>query len=157
MVQITKQSWFHIEAVFYPHKANKFRHVIDVYFDEDELEITIPENFVYIRVYSRNLNKEIAFIEKYTDKKRGEVILGLPIDKTEYPDVIMSHRSPENNLKHAKIELTYTLLADDQIERLWSQKRGVGGNNDQSKLEKAREFYIKFKDLLLRQIGRAHV
>lgn len=111
MVIKIKQSWWHIEEIYFPHKGRKIRQVMDIYINEQYLPLLLNSNeYLGFKVYARNLNnKELAYLE-YTPsleansnkncKEDYNLIVNLG-SLEGYPDV---DDKDYKNLKHVKIQ-----------------------------------------------------
>jgi len=71
MVSEIKQTWWHIEEIFYPNKGRKVRQVMDIYSNEQYLTISMGhKKFLGFRAYARNVNnKELSYLEGVTKKR----------------------------------------------------------------------------------------
>lgn len=114
MVIEIKQTWWHIEEIYFPHAGRKIRQVMDIYIDEQYLPISLDSNeYLGFRIYARNANnKELAYLEYKPSSNSNNccnedesynliVNLGSLID---YPAV---EDEDNENLKHVKIEFEY--------------------------------------------------
>ena len=102
---LISQTWFHIEAIYYPHPCHRIRHVMDVLVPV-ELDSSKKNNrflyplakpFAEVRVYARNDKKnEIGFIEV-----SNGIVLSLQYNN--FPKI------EENSLEyyHIKLEVEY--------------------------------------------------
>jgi len=108
---IIKQSWWHIEAIFFPHPMHKIRQVMDIYipiiYKESRggrIELPFYENdgcFGGLRIYARNENyNEIAFIAEQSD---GKIQIMLTPDYSSLPIININN----NYLYHLKLETEY--------------------------------------------------
>ena len=117
MTFIIKQAWYHIEAIYSPHPANKFRNVLDIYVNPNSpiITVSIPEKFVDLRIYARNgKGDEIGFIEKETDTEKHTVKLLLFLNIDDFPFTDVTCNIPKyQKYKYAKIEISYTIIAVD--------------------------------------------
>lgn len=116
MVTIVKQTWWHIEEIYFPSYARKIRHIMDIFTDQTEIPLELDDDFVGLKVIARNsLNREIAFLESNNEGKTSPIILNLdPLNW--FPDAPKS-LSKEHNLKHAKLEIEY-ILTNPKIKNL---------------------------------------
>ena len=136
MVIKIKQTWWHIEEIFYPHKGRKVRQVMDIYSNEQFLPISLDsKKFLGFRAYARSLNnKELVYLEdeiiknlpygsiyrrkpykenfyrKKTSKKisitDNKIIINLG-SLNDYPVV---QENGTDNLRHIKMEIEYVEL-----------------------------------------------
>jgi len=108
---IIKQSWWHIEAIFFPHPMHKIRQVMDIYIpviykesNGGRLELPFYENdgcFGGLRIYARNANyNEIAFI---AEKYGGKTQIMLTPDYSRLPILNINN----NYFYHLKLETEY--------------------------------------------------
>lgn len=62
------QTWWHIEEIYQPYKSRKIRQVMDIATNSEIIPISIEQEFVGLRVFTRNSGRnEIAFLEKDSD------------------------------------------------------------------------------------------
>lgn len=120
---LISQTWFHIEAIYYPHPCHRIRHVMDVLVPV-ELDSSKKNNrflyplakpFAEVRVYARNDKKnEIGFIEV-----SNGIVLSLQYNN--FPKI------EENSLEyyHIKLEVEYLKIdigMDKEMKQIYEGK-----------------------------------
>ena len=131
MVVIVKQTWWHIEEIYYPSYARTFRQVMDIFTDDEQIIITRDDSFVGLKVWARNSsNREIPFID--IDKNNsGDLLLILNplisfplITKdikehfpTKLPEIEMNPK-----LHYVKLEIEYISI-EPGIKSHYSRKK----------------------------------
>jgi len=99
-----QQTWWHIEEIYSPSKARKIRQVMDIFTSQSEIPVTIiSAHFVGLRVFARNLNREIPFLE---NREEEEIILNLDPLKS-FPLAPTSFTKSDEIFYHIKIEFEY--------------------------------------------------
>lgn len=103
---IIKQTWWHVEEIYFPSNARKIRQVMDVFTSQTEIPIEFGNGyeFVGLRVIARNCpNKEIAFLEKKDDVNSTTLILNL--GSLDIFPVVPNRKGLK--CRHVKIEIEY--------------------------------------------------
>lgn len=121
MVEI-KQTWWHIEEIYYPSYARKIRHIMDIFTDKTEIPLYLNGNYVGLKIIARNAsNREIAFLETIDKDNTSYIILNIaPLDS--FPFVPKSFSKIENDTRrHIKLEIEY-ILTNPSIEILKETK-----------------------------------
>lgn len=123
MVVHVKQTWWHIEEIYFPTNARIIHQVIDLFTDENEMRIALDDEFVGLKVFARNSsNREISFLEEEEEEDGGStsnLVLNLdPLDSFPIsPECFLGKSSKNKSLRHVKIEIEY-ILTNPKIETL---------------------------------------
>lgn len=123
MVVNIKQTWWHIEEIYFPTYARKIRQVVDLFTNQNEIPIILDDKFVGLRVFARNSsNREISFLEDDKDST-STLILNLdPLNSFPVaPTNFLDEDSENEDLRHVKIEIEY-ILTNPKIENLEHKK-----------------------------------
>lgn len=101
-----QQTWWHIEEQYHPSSARKIRQVMDIFTNQAIISLKLRNSyFVGLRIYARNLNREIAFLEN----EDNSLILNLdPLDAYPLaPKEFVVSNPCEKPFRHVKIEFEY--------------------------------------------------
>lgn len=103
---IVKQTWWHVEEIYFPSHARKIRQVMDIFTSQTEIPIEFGKDyeFVGLRVIARNCpNKEIGFLEKKDFVNSTTLILNL--GSLDIFPVVSNRKGLK--CRHIKIEIEY--------------------------------------------------
>lgn len=146
---VIEQTWWHISDTYFPYPSHHVRQVIDISLrkasnDEGNLssptiEIEYPNNISSLRIYARNIGKEIAFMIPFQNQETINSIDDVP-DRpykrdfsahlhlpsySEFPLYYTSESNLENDDKryHLKLEVEYSKSALIEDGELSIQRR----------------------------------
>ena len=115
-----KQTWWHIEEIYFPTNARKIRQVVDLFTNQTQVTVILKDDeFVGLRIIARNSsNREISFLEGDEDSTNTLILNLDPLDSFPAVPEDLSDDNPENkDFRHVKIEIGYILI-NPKIENL---------------------------------------
>lgn len=106
-----KQTWWHIEEIYFPSNARIIRQVMDIFTNQNAIYLYLNDKFVGLRVSARNSNREIAFLES----PENNIVINIDPLNT-FPKLPNDNIDNCKNCNHVKLEIEYILI-DPKIEK----------------------------------------